>query len=90
MEKAEFQLSQNLGGSGGSRSYRRKRASHHSYAPSSVPLTVDVCTVSHAPVFFPRRKQHVTWTEQLSRVSANDSSDLVLLLFPTSSLPSLM
>ena len=36
MEKLALQLSQYLGRSGGSRKYLRKRASRHSYAPSSV------------------------------------------------------
>ena len=35
----------------GSSPYRRKRASLHSSAPSSVPLTVDDSTVSQSPVF---------------------------------------
>ena len=47
-----------MGRSGGSRPYHRNRASLHSWTPSSVPLTVDGCTVSQAPVFVaPHRRR---------------------------------
>ena len=42
--------------------YCRKRASRHSCAPSSVPLTMDGCTVSQAPVFVSRCSQRACKT----------------------------
>ena len=88
-----MQLSQNLGMSGGYRPYRSKRASRHSCSPSSVPFTVDGCTISHAPVFFTRRKQRerrATWTRAPVRVvPASASSDRLSFCFRAYYLPSL-
>ena len=55
MENLDWQPLQCVGRSGGSMPYHRKRASLHSCAPRSVPLTVDGCTVIQAPVFVARR-----------------------------------
>ena len=57
-----------LGRSGRSKPYCRNRASGHSCAPSSVPFTVDGCTIINAPVFVAFRKWHVSWTGIPSRV----------------------
>ena len=54
MENLAWKQSQCVGRSRGLRPYRRNRASRHSCAPSFVPLTVDGCTVSQAPVFVAR------------------------------------
>ena len=54
MDKAALQPSHNLGRSGGSIPYFRKRASCHFCAPSSVPFIFDGCTLSHDPVFVTR------------------------------------
>ena len=90
MEKAALRPSQNLGGSGGSRTYHRKRATHHYCAPSSVLLTVDDCTDSHAPVFVASSKQRTAWTGALYRASASAYSDHKVFLFLTYSLPYFM
>ena len=87
MEKAALQPLQNLGRSGGSRPYCRKRSSIHSCAPSYVPFTVYGCTISHAPIFFPRRNRRATWTGSLVRVSASASSNRFAFRLLTSSLP---
>ena len=90
INNAEFQPSQNLGSYGGSRTYFRKRAYHHSCAPSSVPFTVDSCTVSHSPIFFTCQKQLATWTRAPARVSAIASSYRLAFRFRTYSLLSLI
>ena len=51
MDKATLQPLQNLGRSGGSRPYCRKRAYYNSCALVSVLFNVDGFTVIHAPVF---------------------------------------
>ena len=89
MDKAALQPSPNLGRSGGSRQYLRKRSSRLSCAHSSVPFTVNVCTVSHAPVFTNYLKGNVTWTRAYGRVSTSASSDHLAFRFLISSLPSL-
>ena len=76
------------GGLWGPRPYRNKRASLHSCAPSSVPFTVDGCTVSHAPVFVDLRKRRASWTEPSARVSSRASSSRRTLQFCTSALTS--
>ena len=58
-------------------------ASHHSCTPSSVPFTVDGCTVSHAPVFVALRNQHVPLTRATARGSSRDSSSLRTIRFRT-------
>ena len=77
-----------MGRSGGSRTYHRKRASHHSCAPSSVPFTVDGCTVSQAPVFVARRRRCVPWTGAAAMVKVRASSDRCALRFRTTVRPS--
>ena len=71
MEKLALYLSQYWGRSRGSRPYRRKRASRHSCASSSVLFSVDGCTVSHAPVFVTLRTRHTSWTGAPARVSSS-------------------
>ena len=90
MEKVALHLSHNLGRSGGYRKYHRKRASCYSCAPSSVPLTVDGCTVNHAPVFISRRNQRATWTGEPANVSASASYYRNKFLFLAYPLPSIM
>ena len=83
MEKAVLQPSQNLGRSGGSRTYHRKRASSNSCATIYVPLTVDGCTIGHSPIFAACRKRRMAWTGSPSRVSASAFSEqMVFLLTP--------
>ena len=72
----------------GSRPYRRKRSSHHSCTPSSVPFTVDGCAVNHAPVFFTCRKRRASWTVEPVRISNRSSSARRTLRFCTSNIPS--
>ena len=69
-----LQTSQYVWRSGRSRPYLRKRVSRHSWAPSSVPFTVDGCTVSQAPVFVARCSRHVLWTEAPASVATSASS----------------
>ena len=88
MEKSALHPSQNLGRSGSYRQYFMKRASLHSWAPSSVPLTIDGCTVSHAPVFVAHSKWCANWTGSSARVSTSASYDRIVFLFLTSHLPS--
>ena len=90
MEKASLQTSLNLGRSRVSRPYCRKRASHHSCVPSSVPFTVEGCTISHSLVFVTRLNRRATLTRALARVSTSASSDLLTFRFHTSSLHSLI
>ena len=61
----KFQPSLYVRRSEGAIPYHRKRASPHSCAPSSVPFTVDSCTVSQAPVFVFCRSRHALWTRPL-------------------------
>ena len=89
MKKAALKPSHILGRSEVSRLYYRKRASRHSYAPWSVPFTVDICTVSHAPIFVTCRKRRVTWTAPPPRVSASASYGRRTFRFRASYLPSL-
>ena len=82
-------MSQDLGRYGVSSPYHRKRASRHYYAPSSLLFTADNFTVSHALVFFIRRKWRASWTGVPARVSTSASYDLFAFLVRTISLPSL-
>ena len=82
-----LQLSHSLGRYGGSRPYHRKRASHHSFKPSSVPFTVDGCTVIHAPVFVTCRKQCATEAGAPVKVSYSVASDCNTFLLHTPPLP---
>ena len=90
MEKLELQPSQNLGRSGGSRPYRRKRTSHHYCAHSSVLFTFDSRTIIHPPIFITLHKRHVTWKRAPNRVSASATSERLSFRFRTSYLPSLI
>ena len=63
-----------MGRYGGSRQYLRKSAYHHSCVPSSVPFTVEGCTVSQVLVLFVRRSQCAPWTGAPAMVSARASS----------------
>ena len=63
-----------LGRSGGSRPYHRKRASHHSCAPSSFPFTVYSCTIIQVQVFVSRCSQHAPCTGPPTMVAARASS----------------
>ena len=89
MEKVELQSSHNLGSSGVSRPYHRKKASCNSFTPSSVLFTVNGCTVRHAPVFFTCHKLCANWAGSLFRVPINAFSGCLAFCFHTSSLPSL-
>ena len=89
MDKVVLQSSQNLGSSGVSRPYHRKKASCHSFTPSSVLFTVNGCTVRHAPVFFTCHKLCANWAGSLFRVPINAFSGCLAFCFHTSSLPSL-
>ena len=62
MVNLALQPSQYLERSRGSRPYRMKRVSCHSCAPSSVPFTVDGCTIRQAPVFVAHHRQRAPWT----------------------------
>ena len=88
MENTELHPSQNLGRSRGSRPYRRKRASRHSYSSNSIPFTIDGCTVSRAPVFVTCVKRYATWTGAPVRVSASAFSKGLTFRFRTYPLPS--
>ena len=50
--------------------YQRKRASRHSCTLSSVPFTMDNCTISHAPVFVTRHSRCAPWTGAPAKVFA--------------------
>ena len=63
-----------VGRSGGSRQYRRKRASLHSCAPSSAPFTVDGFTISQTPVFVSRCSQRACRIEAPSSATVSASS----------------
>ena len=78
-----------MGRSGGSRPYHRKREYRHSCAPSSVPFTVDGCTVRHAHVFITRCKRREIWIGAPISVSSSASSNRLALLFHTYSIPSI-
>ena len=83
-----FQPLQYLGRSGGSRPYRKKRASRHSCTPSSVPFTVDGCTVSQAPVFVARRIPRALSTGGPASVAVSASSACCWLCLKTAVRPS--
>ena len=69
-----FQPSQCVGRYGVSRPYRRKRASRHSCAPSSVPFAAYGCNVIQSPVFVARCSRHARWTGGPSSVVVSASS----------------
>ena len=86
MDKAELQPSHNFGRSGSSRPYHRKKESRHSCAPSSIPFTLDGCTVIHAPIFVTRHKRHAIWTGATAKVSISASSNPLAFRFLAPSL----
>ena len=65
IEKVALYPSHSVGRSGGSSLYCRKRSSQNSCVPSSMPFTVDGCTISHVLVFVTRHKQCETDVGQL-------------------------
>ena len=71
-----------LGHSGGRR--------HHSIPapPSSVPLTVDGCTVSQAPFFVARLSRRVTSTWDLTMDVSSDATAFAAFWRRTAALPS--
>ena len=65
-----------------------KAASRHSCDPNLVPLTVDGCTVSQAPVFVARLSRRVTIAEALAMVVSSDATALASFWRRTAALPS--
>ena len=87
IEKVALQPLQILCRSWGFRPYRRKRKSQHSYAPSSMPFTVDGCTINHTPFFVNLRKRCVTWPGAPAMVSSSAFSTCMKFWFRTPPAP---
>ena len=88
MENRALQPSQYFGRSWVSRPYRRKATSRHSCAPSSVPFTVDGCTISQAPVFVARHNRRVTTSGSPAMVVSSDAIAFATLFRWTAAHPS--